>query len=353
MREERRRRPKRVERLPTDPSTGLYAQTLLTPLVVASFNLSVSLGTITKDTTGLPGVEDSLSEPEASGDPKELVLVVAVGKDAAGSGAAHEMEKLIMAYRELALSPYFQQYLGSCPSLSAEEEEFHCFELLSATSLESLLQSRGTPLPHDSTLLRFLSREILLAIIDLHEQSTHELRTRLSPASVFVSASGRRVFLGRLDFGPVLDADRCDVETCSRDREARLLNDLSVLVYAMTFQAVLPSNRADFASRFLAWKDPTFVCEFLVDSATPKRLVVPTGDAFELVPVVGGFDLVWRIEAVSSATALTLVTDDSLPRLSLRWLLDKNPLFRPLDAEELEQLEIELQDWLDRSSDSL
>ncbi|KAJ0390739.1 hypothetical protein P43SY_011635 [Pythium insidiosum] len=304
------------------------------------------------------------------------------------------MEKLTMAYRELALSPYFQQYLGSCPSLSAEEEEFHCFELLSATSLESLLQSRGTPLPHDSTLLRFLSREILLAIIDLHEQSTHELRTRLSPASVFVSASGRRVFLGRLDFGPMLDADRCDVEACSRDREARLLNDLSVLVYAMTFQAVLPSNRTDFASRFLAWKDPTFVCEFLVDSATPKRLVVPTGDAFELVPVVGGFDLVWRVEAVSSATALTLidqrcfptliqccastgssvvsgaargrepmcasnarprslVTDDSLPRLSLRWLLDKNPLFRPLDAEELEQLEIELQDWLDRSSDSL
>ncbi|GLD99863.1 hypothetical protein PINS_up008591 [Pythium insidiosum] len=370
LREERRRRPKRVERLPQDQSTALHAQTLFPPHFMALYNLSVSLGTMTADKPSTP------SEYGDSNGPNELVVVVPVDRDAKGSGAAHAVESVVAAYRELALSPYIQQYIGSCTSSTSEkEEELHCFELVSATTLDSLLQSRGAPLAHDSVLLRwgptryidgnerlilcirsYLSREILLAMIDLHEQSTHALSTvrydsesqrckkahalllrlgllfqPLQPSSVFVTASGRRVLLGRLEWGPPAEAEswyvclagcfafcsahrRCsDIETLSRKRETRLLRDLAVLLYAMAFQATLPGNREDLVTRRLAWKDATFVGEFLIDSATPRRVVVPPGDAFELVPVVGGFDRVWRAESVSAAAALSLIDQQSFP----------------------------------------
>ncbi|KAG6950680.1 hypothetical protein JG688_00014048 [Phytophthora aleatoria] len=220
LRVEERQRARHQFRLhQCDESTDRVLKETFYPVLEQFREVQIGMATFT-----YPKLRD-----EDDKDP-ELAIAVMLRRQSASEGALAWLDNLVSAYRQLSLSPYVQQYLGT-EDISGTKQETedvttrHYFEFvqvssclkqvylttdaclaaaLKARSLSEMLLDDGV-LDETSQLFKLYARELLLAIIDLLEQSTHQLNTRLIPDNVMVSHSGRRLFLGKLDFGDYID----------------------------------------------------------------------------------------------------------------------------------------------------
>ncbi|DBA02905.1 TPA: hypothetical protein N0F65_005932 [Lagenidium giganteum] len=113
------------------------------------------------------------------------------------------VHNFVHAQRELSLSLYFLRFVGAADDGTKTQ---YAFELPSVQRLSDALclDTKGRLSP-TSASFRSHARELLLALLDLHEQSTHQLLTRLSLDNVVVSVSGRRLLLTQLEFGNAID----------------------------------------------------------------------------------------------------------------------------------------------------
>lgn len=397
LREERRHRPLRVERHATDRVSGETMLASFTPTIAQALDIAVCMGTATME-----GPESSSAQ--------ELVVVLSINRHVASAHAVNGVDIVTAAHREMHLSPYFQQYLGcfdvptTDDSKDAYGEQLHCFELAPATTLEDLLSSNHKQFHAHPGLIRYLSRELLLAMIDLHEQSTHTIRSPISPQNVFVSHSKRRILLGAIDFGPPIDPWTCGaeaVETYAASREAQLIGDLALLIFAMEYQSSRPRNPAEFHDKYLSRRDvTTFVAQYLVVEETlelrvcnqaqfslvfalhanSQWILEPSSITLSLLgqtnsPLttftfvadrIGRHELVFQSLDRATVPCVTVVIDVS-PRSylldpptqlasllqwcsspspgGLRRLLNAHHLFQPLTESEMEQLDSILDQW--------
>ncbi|KAE9006031.1 hypothetical protein PF010_g11977 [Phytophthora fragariae] len=197
----------------------------------------------------------------------ELAIVMMVRRQSASEEALLWLDSLVSAYRQLSLSPYVQQYLGSEDVAGTKQEAMtmedvttrHYFEFVQARSLSEMLSDDGFLL-ETSSLFKLYAHELLLVLIDLLEQSIHQLNTRILPENVMISHSGRRLFLGKLDFGDYIDPfQNNSLSEVMEKREGALLEDLSVIIFSMLYPVTLPRNLNDFRSQYLACRDDNFV----------------------------------------------------------------------------------------------
>ncbi|TMW55171.1 hypothetical protein Poli38472_013933 [Pythium oligandrum] len=232
--------------------------------------------------------EDDKADQKARSE-TEVVAVMSYRRRQAPSDAVTAVESLIAAHQELLLSPYFQQYLGCHEAAERDDpneertEQLYCFEFAPTLTLEQLLRIHGG-FHEKSKAFRFFAREILLAIVDLQEQSTHTLHARLTPSNVLISYSGRRVLLGRLEFGESIDFFKTDITIVRCRRENERLADLALLLFALRYGLTLPLNLSAFRSQYLACHDPQFVFEFaLARTSQPCSIHVGVGSTFTLL----------------------------------------------------------------------
>ncbi|KAL3670385.1 hypothetical protein V7S43_004698 [Phytophthora oleae] len=225
----------------------------------------------------------------------ELAIVVMIRRQSASEEALLWLDNLVAAYRQLSLSPYVQQYLGSEDVSGVKQDALgmenlttrHYFEYLKVRSLSELLLEEGVLL-ETSPLFKLYARELLLAIIDLLEQSTYQLNTRLLPVNVMVSHSGRRLFLGKLDFGDYIDpCESKSLSTVMQKREKSLLQDLAVILFSMLYPVTPPRNLPEFRTRYLGCRDSKFVFRYRFNSKSQRSnesaICVSCSDTFAIV----------------------------------------------------------------------
>ncbi|KAG6623444.1 uncharacterized protein IUM83_06443 [Phytophthora cinnamomi] len=95
----------------------------------------------------------------------ELAIVVMVRRQSASEEALAWLDNLVSAYRQLSLSPYVQQYLGSEDVTGTKQEALvmedvttrHYFEFVQGRSLSEMLSDDGVLL-ETSTLFKLYSR---------------------------------------------------------------------------------------------------------------------------------------------------------------------------------------------------
>ncbi|KAG3074228.1 hypothetical protein PI124_g16043 [Phytophthora idaei] len=308
LRVEERQRARHQFRLhQCDESTDRVLKETFYPVLEQFREVQIGMATFT-----YPKLRD-----EDDKDP-ELAIAVMLRRQSASEGALAWLDNLVSAYRQLSLSPYVQQYLGT-EDISGTKQETedvttrHYFEFVQARSLSEMLLDDGV-LDETSQLFKLYARELLLAIIDLLEQSTHQLNTRLIPDNVMVSHSGRRLFLGKLDFGDYIDPFQSkSLSTVMQKREKALLQDLSVILFTMLYPVTLPRNLPEFRSRYLGHRDCKFVFRYRINCKSKcKRpnenaICVSCSDTFAVV-VAGDnlFDEMWTCQ-ISKSSVLACI----------------------------------------------
>ncbi|KAG7387990.1 hypothetical protein PHYPSEUDO_013242 [Phytophthora pseudosyringae] len=245
------------------------------------------------------------------------VLTLRKRNDGDGDDKGSELAIAVM----LSLSPYVQQYLG-VEEVSATKQEAlgtgdsttrHYFEFVRARSLPEMLLDDGL-LHETSPLFKLYARELLLAIIDLLEQSTHQLNTHLQPDNVMISHSGRRLFLGKLDFGDYIDPFRGgSLSTVAKKRDTALLQDLSAILFSMLYPVTLPRNLTEFHGRYLGYRDSAFVFRYRINCKSQYKhpdensICVSCGDTFAIVLAGGNlFDEMWSCQ-ISESSVLVCI----------------------------------------------
>ncbi|KAK1941440.1 hypothetical protein P3T76_007306 [Phytophthora citrophthora] len=237
----------------------------------------------------------------------ELAIVIMVRRQSASEEALVWLDNLVAAYRQLSLSPYIQQYLGSEDVSGVKQEALareslttrHYFECIKARSLPELLSDEGLLL-ETSPLFKLYARELLLAIIDVLEQSTYHLNGRLLPDNVLVSHSGRRLFLGKLDFGDYIDPfESKSLSTVMEKREKSLLQDLAVILFSMLYPVTLPRNLRDFRTQYLGNRDSNFMFRYRFTTKNQRSnetaVCVSCNDTFAIVLTGNSpFDEMWN-----------------------------------------------------------
>lgn len=255
---------------------------------------------------------------ESDKDP-ELVIAVLLRRPRTSEEALISLNNLVSAYRQLSLSPYVQQYMGTEDVVEGNQKVVdvgavttrYYFEFVQARTLSEVILEEGR-FEEQSAVFKLYAREVLLAMIDVLEQSTHDIYTRLSPEHVMVSHSGRRLFLGKLDFGDYISPTQGSPNQVIRTREQMLLQDLSVILFAMLYPVTLPRNLADFRTQYLGCRDSQFVFRYRVDCTSPRssseaQICVSCGDIFAVV--LGNdtlFDAIWNCQ-VSNSKVLTCI----------------------------------------------
>ncbi|KAG2765483.1 hypothetical protein PC129_g20177 [Phytophthora cactorum] len=308
LRVEERQRARHQFRLhQCDESTDRVLKETFYPVLEQFREVQIGMATFT-----YPKLRD-----EDDKDP-ELAIAVMLRRQSASEGALAWLDNLVSAYRQLSLSPYVQQYLGT-EDISGTKQETedvttrHYFEFVQARSLSEMLLDDGV-LHEASQLFKLYARELLLAIIDLLEQSTHQLNTRLMPDNVMISHSGRRLFLGKLDFGDYIDPFQSkSLSTVMQKREKALLQDLSVILFTMLYPVTLPRNLPEFRSRYLGHRDCKFVFRYRINCKSKcKRpnenaICVSCSDTFAVV-VAGDnlFDEMWTCQ-ISKSSVLACI----------------------------------------------
>ncbi|KAG2992900.1 hypothetical protein PC121_g21036 [Phytophthora cactorum] len=308
LRVEERQRARHQFRLhQCDESTDRVLKETFYPVLEQFREVQIGMATFT-----YPKLRD-----EDDKDP-ELAIAVMLRRQSASEGALAWLDNLVSAYRQLSLSPYVQQYLGT-EDISGTKQETedvttrHYFEFVQARSLSEMLLDDGV-LHEASQLFKLYARELLLAIIDLLEQSTHQLNTRLMPDNVMISHSGRRLFLGKLDFGDYIDPFQSkSLSTVMQKREKALLQDLSVILFTMLYPVTLPRNLPEFRSRYLGHRDCKFVFRYRINCKSKcKRpnenaIYVSCSDTFAVV-VAGDnlFDEMWTCQ-ISKSSVLACI----------------------------------------------
>ncbi|ETI42914.1 hypothetical protein PPTG_13674 [Phytophthora nicotianae INRA-310] len=304
LRVEERQRAKHQFRLRhCDESTDRVLKETFFPVLEQFREVQIGMATFT-----YPQLKD-----EEDKDP-EFAIAVMIRRQSTSGGALLWLDNLVSAYRQLSLSPYVQQYLGSEEVSGTEDVTTrHYFEFVQARSLSEILSDDGV-LHETSSLFKLYARELLLAIIDLLEQSTHQLNTRLLPDKVMISHSGRRVYFGKLDFGGYIDPFQSKpLSTVMQRREQSLLQDLSVILFSMLYPVTLPRNLPEFRTRYLGHRDSKFVFRYRINCKSkckrPDRneICVSCGDTFAIVLAGDNLsDEMWTYQT-STSSLLTCV----------------------------------------------
>lgn len=103
------------------------------------------------------------------------------------------------ALQQLALSPYFPDYLG-CDFSSYAGVGLHFLRRKQGVSLRQLLAVLG-PLPERHPLFLFWAREILMGLREYLHQCCHELTDDITLAHVYIHQEGTRVIFQGVPFG--------------------------------------------------------------------------------------------------------------------------------------------------------
>ncbi|KAI9992963.1 hypothetical protein PInf_014906 [Phytophthora infestans] len=265
----------------------------------------------------------------------ELAIAVMIRRQRVSEGALKWLNNLVSAYRQLSLSPYVQQYLGS--------------EDISATKQE---------------------------LEDVTTRHYFEFVQRLLPDNVMISHSGRRLFLGKLDFGDYVDPFQSkSLSTVMQKKEKAFLQDLSVILFSMLYPVTLPRNLAEFRTRYLGRLDRSFVFRYRISCKSKRKypdetaIKVSCGDTFAVV-IAGSnpfFDDLWscqlsdsnvltctdrrirlfrlhpsKAQTLISACAAESDTSSTHSRVSARLLLHQHDFFQPQTTQESHEVEREL-----------
>ncbi|KAJ8575340.1 hypothetical protein ON010_g3873 [Phytophthora cinnamomi] len=174
--EDRQRARYRLRLHQCDESTDRVLKETFYPVLLQFREVQVGMATLDSQTQN-GGDEDDAKDAE-------LAIVVMVRRQSASEEALAWLDNLVSAYRQLSLSPYVQQYLGSEDVTGTKQEALvmedvttrHYFEFVQGRSLSEMLSDDGVLL-ETSTLFKLYSRELLLALLDLLDQSTYQLNT--------------------------------------------------------------------------------------------------------------------------------------------------------------------------------
>ena len=154
------------------------------------------------------------------------------------------------AHRQLILSPYFPDWAG-IGRKNANESPDHvdlCYAYHKTKSLGALVRQHG-PMLETRPLCRWLAHHVLMALVDVHEQSTHSVLGRISMEDIRVSSDCTRVYVGGIQWGPELDVS---VPRAARSieqnavREGMLVSALGDVIHGMiTGQRYFPPEKHD------------------------------------------------------------------------------------------------------------
>jgi hypothetical protein len=142
--------------------------------------------------------------------------------------SSHQLWRVYAAHRQMLLSPYVPACLGC--SEKRPDATLLFYEFIEAVPVKRLLRRANEPLPESSHLFQFWASQLVCALRDLHEQSTHRLLGPITSEQVMISAKGCRLTLGHLPWGAPLQLSDKDVTSALQKREKLLLESLAVLL---------------------------------------------------------------------------------------------------------------------------
>ena len=107
------------------------------------------------------------------------------------------------AHRQLILSPYFPGWMGlGHKNINRSEDHVDiCYAYHRTVSLGSIIRKHG-PLKETQPVCRFVARHVLMALIDVVEQSTHRVFGRLTMDNIRIAPQCKRVYVGGIQWGP-------------------------------------------------------------------------------------------------------------------------------------------------------